>query len=62
VAVPKRKEGKFMSEIIKKFTADELIMEAECLEEYGEYLHVALIGYSAEELRRYADLVNDHKI
>lgn len=40
---------------LSRFTADELIQEAECLEEYGEYLHAPLIGYSAEVLRSYAE-------
>ena len=33
------------------FTRDQLIIEAETLEECGEYLHVELMGYSPEELR-----------
>ncbi|MBQ6835410.1 MAG: hypothetical protein IJO55_13490, partial [Lachnospiraceae bacterium] len=36
---------------LSNFTRDQLIIEAETLEEYGEYLHVELMGYSPEELR-----------
>lgn len=39
---------------LEKYSADELIMEAETLEETGEYLHMALIGYTSEELRQAA--------
>ena len=33
------------------YTKEELIIKAETLEEYGEYLHDKLIGYSPKELR-----------
>lgn len=33
------------------FTADQLIQEAECVEEYGEWQHMLLLGYSADMLR-----------
>lgn len=29
---------------------DDVIMEAECVENYNEWLHMALMGYSSEEL------------
>ncbi len=35
-------------------SADDLIIVAEALEEYGEYLHACLIGYGADELRKCA--------
>lgn len=36
---------------LSNFTRDQLIIEAETLEECGEYLHVELMGYSPKELR-----------
>ena len=39
------------SEILGKYSDDELITEAECLEEYGEYAHMELLGFSAKEIR-----------
>lgn len=39
---------------MEKYTADDLIIEAETLEETGEYLHMNLYGYSVEELRAIA--------
>ncbi|MGN0264404.1 MAG: hypothetical protein ACI4DX_08485 [Oliverpabstia sp.] len=39
------------SEILGKYSDDELITEAECLEEYGEYVHMELLGYSSKEIR-----------
>ena len=30
---------------------DDLIIEAETVEEYGKYLHMSLLGYSPEDLR-----------
>ena len=41
--------------LLSKFSRDELIQEAECLEEYGEYLHIPLMDFTAEELRAYAE-------
>ena len=37
------------------FTADQLIQEAECVEEYGEWQHMLLLGYSADMLRNAAE-------
>lgn len=39
-------------EIAKKaqLTSDDLFLEAECVEEYGEWSHLSLMGYSAEDL------------
>lgn len=39
-----------------RYSKDELIIEAECLDEYGEYLHFDLMGYTAAELRLAASL------
>jgi hypothetical protein len=43
--------------IIKRCNMDknDVIQEAELIEECGEYYHVSLIGYSAEELRTAAN-------
>ena len=43
--------------IIKRcsMNKDDVIQEAELVEEYGEYYHISLMGYSAEELRAAAD-------
>ena len=45
-----------LKEIIEKIgmSKDDVIREAECVEEYGEWSYPALIGYSAEELRAVA--------
>ena len=42
--------------IIKRLhmTKDEVIQEAELVEETGEYLHISLIGYCPETLREAA--------
>ena len=34
---------------------DDLIIEAETVEEYGEYLHMSLLGYKPEDLRAAAE-------
>lgn len=39
-----------------KYTKDELIIEAETLEECGEYLHMDLVGYTVEQLREAAEI------
>lgn len=44
-----------------RLTRDDVILEAECLEEYGEYIHMGLMGYSAETLRKAADLMEDEE-
>ena len=36
--------------IMKKYTKSELILAAETLEEYGEYLYLDLVGYTPDEL------------
>ena len=48
-----------MDELIKiikrlRLTKSDLLMEAECIEEYGEWMHMALLGYDADELREAA--------
>lgn len=47
--------------IIKKLdlSQDEVLQEAECVEEYQEWIHMDLIGYSAEELRQVAELISE---
>lgn len=47
--------------IIKKLglSKDEILQEAECVEEYQEWIHMDLIGYSAEELRQVAELISE---
>ncbi len=43
--------------IIKRLglTRDDVICEAECVEEYGEWQHMALMGYGYDELMEAAD-------
>ena len=50
------KEKKELDEIIARchITKDVLYMEAECVEEYGEWIHMPLMGYSADDLREAA--------
>ena len=47
--------------IIKKLglSKDEILQEAECVEEYQEWIHMDLIGYSAEKLRQVAELISE---
>ena len=40
---------------------DDLIREAEIIEDYGEYLHVSLMGYSADDIRKAADTLFPEK-
>ena len=52
----------FMDELMRiakehHFTADQLIQEAECVEEYGEWQHILLLGYSADMLRNAAEKI-----
>ena len=51
------KEKKELDEIITRchITKDDLYMEAECVEEYGEWMHMPLMGYSADSLREAAE-------
>jgi len=49
-----------MSELKNKalrlcLTKDDLLMEAELLENFGEYLHISFIGYTSEQLRAVAN-------
>lgn len=50
--------GKLMK-IIKenKMSKDDVLSEAECVEDYGEWIHMSLIGYSADELRKAANMM-----
>lgn len=43
-----------MANLSEKYSSDELIMAAECLENYDEYSSVDFVGYTAEELRKFA--------
>lgn len=48
-----------MDELMKlakqyRLNADDLRIEADCVEEYHEWTHIALMGYSAEMLRNAA--------
>lgn len=47
--------------IIKKLglSKDEILQEAECVEEYQKWIHMDLIGYSAEELRQVGELISE---
>lgn len=51
------KEKTELDEIIARchITKDDLYMEAECVEEYGEWMHMSLMGYSADSLREAAE-------
>ena len=51
------KNKKELDEIIARchITKDDLYMEAECVEEYGEWMHMSLMGYSADSLREAAE-------
>ena len=57
--MPKRKMVKDTvrseEKILAKYTSDQLILEAETLEETGGYLHFDLFGLSPEELRKLAE-------
>ena len=33
-----------------RLTKDDLIMESECVSEYGEYFHMSLMGFSSSQL------------
>ncbi len=39
------------------FTRNDLIQEAECVEECGEWIHMSLLGFSADELRKAAERI-----
>lgn len=45
------KDKRELDEIIVRccITKDDLYMEAECVEEYGEWIHMSLMGYSADD-------------
>lgn len=46
--------------IIKRcnISKDDVIREAELVEEYGEWYHMSLMGYSETELRQAADAMS----
>lgn len=61
-ANPDKVMDELMEQIEKmRLTRDDVILEAECLEEYGEYIHMGLMGYSIKTLRRAADLMEDEE-
>lgn len=41
--------------VLERFTKAELLAEAECVEECGEWMHMSLMGYSPEALRKAAE-------
>lgn len=43
-----------MAKLSEKYSSNELIVAAECLENYGEYSSVDFVGYTPEELRQLA--------
>ena len=49
--------------IIKKhkYSKDDLIVEAESLENYGENVHCSLFGYSASEIREAIHVLDGRK-
>ena len=41
--------------LVMKHTSDELLQEAECVEEYDAWLHISLMGYGPDKLREMAE-------
>lgn len=52
-----KEEEKELDRIIKRchISKDDLYMEASCVEEYGEWIHMPLMGYDADDLRAAAE-------
>lgn len=52
-----------MIKMIKRIglSSDDLLIEAETLEECGEYLHGVLMGYPANEIRKAAEILRAEK-
>lgn len=48
-------EAKEIERIKKRYTKEQLLTEAETVEEYGEWEHMDLMGYGPEELREIAE-------
>lgn len=44
---------------IKKnnLTKKDLLLEAQCVEDYGEWMHMCLLGFSADMLRQAVKLI-----
>ena len=40
------------------YSANELYTESECVAEYGEWMHMPLMGYMSQELWEAADILN----
>lgn len=38
-----------------RLTKDDVIMEAECVDQYGEWIHISLMGYGYEDLMAAAE-------
>lgn len=55
------KEKKELDEIIARhnISKHDLYMEADCVEEYGEWMHMSLMGYDPEELREAAERMTE---
>lgn len=51
------KEKKELNKIIAGYniSKNDLYMEADCVEEYEEWIHMPLMGYDPEELREAAE-------
>ena len=45
-----------------KYGYNDLIAEAECVEEYGEWLHMSLLGYNEDLLREMAEYAKAHSV
>lgn len=44
-----------------RLTADDLLTEAECVEEYTEWQHMCLMGYFEDTLRAVADVLKNEQ-
>lgn len=60
-AISKTLEKQFNECPMSKFSADELVQEAECFEECGGYLRVQLMGYSPKKLRDFAKYLQERE-
>ena len=56
-----REEEKELDRIISRchISKDDLLMEVACVEEYGEWIHMPLMGYDADELRAAAERMSN---
>lgn len=44
-----------------KYSKDDLMLEVDSLENYGEYVHCSLFGYSASEIREAIHVLDSRK-